>query len=121
MQLIIRALALFIVRGMQPLSLVEDEHFRDFIKAIDPGITLQCRSTLTKTILPAIYAETKAKLAAELSQAKYISLTADCWTSSTMASYLTVTAHYFLDNKVKLISRVLETKFLKISHTSENL
>ena len=121
MQLIIRALALFIVRGMQPLSLVEDEHFRDFIKAIDPRITLPCRSTLTKTILPAIYAETKGKLAVELSQAKYISLTADCWTSSTMASYLTVTAHYFLDNKVKLISRVLETKFLKISHTSENL
>ena len=37
-----------------------------------------------------------------------------------MASYLTVTAHYFLENKNKLITRVLETKFLEISHTSEN-
>ena len=81
MQVINRALALFIVRGMQPFSLIENGHFRDFFKAIDLGITLPCRSTLTKTILPEIYAETKAKLIAELSHAKHISLTADFWTS----------------------------------------
>lgn len=52
MQAIMLALTLFIVRSMQPLSLVEDELFRTFIKTIDPRITLPCRSTLTKTILP---------------------------------------------------------------------
>jgi len=74
-----------------------------------------------ENILPEIYAKTKAKLIAELSQAKHISLTVECWTSSTTVSILTVTAHYFLENKVKLISHVIETKFLEISHTSENL
>jgi len=120
MKAIIRALALFIVRSMQPLSLIEDENFRAFIKTIDPRITLPCRSTLTKTILPEIYAEAKARLIVELAQTSSVALTADCWTSSTMASYLTVTAH-FINSKVNMISRVLYTKHVEVSHTSENL
>jgi hypothetical protein len=36
MQAIIRGLALFIVRAMQALSLVDGEQFRAFAKAIDP-------------------------------------------------------------------------------------
>lgn len=121
MQAIMRAIALFIVRSMQPLSLVEDEHFRTFIKTIDPRITLPCRSTLTKTILPELYGEAKNKLLVELSQADGIALTTDCWTSSTMASYITVTAHYINDDKVKIISRVLATIMVEGSHTAENL
>jgi hypothetical protein len=121
MQSIIRALALFLVRSMQPLSLVEDEHFRTFIKVIDPRITLPCRSTLTKTILPELYGEAKNKLQVELSQTNYIALTADCWTSRTMASYITVTAHYIKDEKVKMTSRVLATNIVEVNHTSENL
>jgi hypothetical protein len=120
MQAIIRALALFIVRGMQPLSLVDDEHFRAFFKAIDPRITLPCRSTLTKTILPDLYAEAKAKMLVELSQTDNIALTTDCWTSLSMVGYITVTAH-FINDKVKMISRVLTTRIVEESHTSENL
>ena len=121
MQAIIRALALFLVRSMQPLSLVGDEHFRTFIKVIDPRITLPCRSTLTKTILTELYGEAKNKLLVELSQTNNIALTADCWTSRTMASYITVTAHYIKDEKVKMTSRVLATNIVEVNHTSENL
>jgi hypothetical protein len=121
MQSIIRALALFLVRSMQPLSLIEDEHFRTFIKVIDPRITLPCRSTLTKTILPELSGEAKNKLLVELSQTNNIALTADCWTSRTMASYITVTAHYIKDEKVKMTSRVLATNIVEVNHTSVNL
>ena len=121
MHSIIRALALFLVRSMQPLSLVEDEHFRTFIKVIDPRITLPCRSTLTKTILPELYGEAKNKLLLELSQTNNIALTADCLTSRTIASYITVTANYIKDQKVKLTSRVLATNIVEVTHTSENL
>jgi hypothetical protein len=106
---------------MQPLSLVEDEHFRTFIKVIDPRITLPCRSTLTKTILTELYGEAKNKLLVELSQTNNIALTADCWTSRTMAGYITVTAHYIKDEKVKMTSRVLATNIVEVNHTSENL
>ena len=55
MKAILRALVLFLVRGMHPLSMVEDEHFRAFVKAIDPRIALPCRKTLTHSLLPEMY------------------------------------------------------------------
>ena len=123
MQSIIRALALFLVRSMQPLSLVEDEHFRTFIKVIDPRITLPCRSTISKTILPELYVKSKTNFSWNYLRAhtNNIALTADCWTSRTMASYITVTAHYIKDEKVKMTSRVLATNIVEVNHTSENL
>lgn len=120
MKAIIHVLALFIVRGMQPLSIVDDEHFRAFVKAIDPRITLPCRSILTKRILPELYAEAKAKMSVKLSQMNSVALTTDCWTSLSMVSYITVTAHFINDN-VKMISRVFATRIVETSHTSENL
>ncbi|KZS13406.1 Uncharacterized protein APZ42_021473 [Daphnia magna] len=120
MKAILRALVLFLVRGMHPLSMVEDEHFRAFVKAIDPRITLPCRKTLTHSLLPEMYAEAKAKLVTELSLANHIALTADCWTSLTNASYMTVTAH-FINDQLKMVSRVLSTLVLEVSHTSENI
>ena len=120
MKFILRALAIFLVRGMHPLSMVEDEHFREFIKAIDPRIELPSRKTLSHTILPELSAEAKARLFTELSQAEYIALTTDCWTSLTNASYMTVTAH-FLTDKIKMVSRVLCTLAVEVRHTAENL
>ena len=81
---------------MHPLSMVEDEHFRAFVKAIDPRIALPCRKTLTHSLKTrnVLCAEAKAKLETELSLASFIALTADCWTPLTNASYKTVTAHY---------------------------
>jgi hypothetical protein len=123
MKAILRALVLFLVRGMHPLSMVEDEHFRAFVKAIDPRIALlPCRKTLTHSLKTrnVLCAEAKAKLETELSLASFIALTADCWTSLTNASYMTVTAHY-INEKLKIVSRVLSTMVLEVSHTSENI
>jgi hypothetical protein len=49
------ALALYIARNMQPLSLVENQHFSDLIRHNDPRLTLPCRGTITHTILPQLY------------------------------------------------------------------
>ena len=51
----IRALALYIVRTMQPLSLVDFPHFNAFIRFIDPRFTLPCRNTVTHSVLHEIY------------------------------------------------------------------
>lgn len=58
----IRALALYIVRAMQPLSLVDCPHFNAFVRFIDPRFSLPCRNTITHTVLPDIYQEAKEKL-----------------------------------------------------------
>ncbi|XP_032785668.1 uncharacterized protein LOC116923317 [Daphnia magna] len=107
-------------RGMHPLSMVEDEHFHAFVKAVDPRIALPCRKTLTRSLLPEMYAEAKAKLVTELSLANHISFIADCWTWLTNASYMTVTEH-FINDQLKMVSRVLSTLVLEVSNTSENI
>jgi hypothetical protein len=71
-------------------------------------------------ILPELYAEAKAMMLVELSQMNSVALTADCWTTLSMVSYITVTAHFINDN-VKMISCVLNTRIVETSHTSENL
>ncbi|KZS04907.1 Uncharacterized protein APZ42_032035 [Daphnia magna] len=105
---------------MHPLSMVEDEHFHAFVKAVDPRIALPCRKTLTRSLLPEMYAEAKAKLVTELSLANHISFIADCWTWLTNASYMTVTEH-FINDQLKMVSRVLSTLVLEVSNTSENI
>jgi hypothetical protein len=49
------ALALYIARNMQPLSLTENPHFADLIRHIDPRLTLPSRGTMTHSILPQLY------------------------------------------------------------------
>jgi hypothetical protein len=50
------ALALYIARNMQPFSLVENQHFSDLIRHIDPRLTLPCRGTMKHSIMPQLSA-----------------------------------------------------------------
>jgi hypothetical protein len=119
MKAFLRVLTLYIVRSMQPLSIVDDVHFRELIHHIDPRLSLPC-STLTHSLLPELYREAKAKLKIKLSAVKWVALTADGWTSITNEGYLTVTVHY-ISEKMKMVSRVLSTWCVEVSHTAENL
>ena len=120
MKAILRVLTLYIVRSMQPLSIFDDVHFRDLIQHIDPRLSLPSRSTLTHSHLPELYREAKAKLKQKLAAVKWVALTADGWTSNSNDGYLTGTVHYVSD-KMKMVSRVLSTWCVEVSHTSENL
>ncbi len=68
---IMRAILLFIVRGMFPLSLIDNVHFRKLVLVLDPRIVLPSRSTLTSTLLPELYEAAKSKLHEELDSCKY--------------------------------------------------
>jgi hypothetical protein len=115
-----RAVLLFIVRGMHPLSLVDNEHFITLVKELDPRINLSCRTTLTNVLLPKLYEEAKTKLREELASVNHVALTTDGWTSNTGDSYITVTVHY-INSHLKMITRVLNTSFVPQAHTSENV
>jgi hypothetical protein len=113
-------LILYIVRSIQPLSIVEDVHFRALIHQNDLRLSLPSRSTLTNSLLPELYIEAKLKLKQNLSAGKWVALTADGWTSITNEGYPTVNLHYISD-KMKTVSRVLSTWCIEVSHTAENL
>jgi hypothetical protein len=111
-----RAVLLFIVRGMHPLSLVDSCHFTTLVKALDPRIELPCRSTLTTVLLPNLYEEAKRKLQSEIDSVDHVALTADGWTSITGDSYVTVI--HFISNQLKMLTRALTTSVMLESHTS---
>ena len=119
MESVNRAVLLFIVRGMHPLSLVDSCHFTTLVKALDPRIELPCRSTLTTVLLPNLYEEAKRKLQSEIDSVDHVALTADGWTSITGDSYVTVI--HFISNQLKMLTRALTTSVMPESHTSENL
>ncbi len=90
----IRALMLFIVKSMMPLSLVDEEAFIQFIQFFDPRVRVPCKATITNSNLPDLYNEARSKLLVELQLVKHVALTTDCWTSRTHDSFMTVTIHY---------------------------
>lgn len=116
MESVNRAVLLFIVRGMHPLSLVDSCHFTTLVKALDPRIELPCRSTLTTVLLPNLYEEAKRKLQSEIDSVDHVALTADGWTSITGDSYVTVI--HFISNQLKMLTRALTTSVMPESHTS---
>lgn len=98
-----RAVLLFIVRGMHPLSMVDNSHFINLVKVLDPRIELPCRSTLTKVLLTDMYEEAKRNLQSEIDSVHHVALTTDGWTSITGDSYVIVTIH-FINNHLKMLS-----------------
>ena len=117
---VLRAIMLFIVRGLYPLSIIENIHFKTLVKCLDPRIVLPCRATLTRSLLPQLYEEAKGKLLEELAQCNHVALTSDGWTSAVNDPYITVTVHY-VNQKMKMISRVLNTTYMPQSHTAVNI
>lgn len=105
---------------MHPLSMVDNSHFINLVKVLDPRIELPCRSTLTKVLLTDMYEEAKRNLQSEIDSVHHVALTTDGWTSITGDSYVTVTIH-FINNHLKMLTPVLTTSFMPQSHTSENL
>lgn len=108
-----------IVKGQRPLSLVEDDSFKELLAYLEPGYTLPGRKHFT-TALCVRYAEVQQKLVSMLSNVEFVSITADTWTSVATESYLTVTVHYISEDWL-LMSHVLGTLPLEERHTGENL
>ncbi|XP_046335904.1 E3 SUMO-protein ligase ZBED1-like [Haliotis rufescens] len=77
---ITKALAQFIVKDLQPFSIVESEGFVNLVKTLEPRYKLPNRKTLSKKIIPEMYEETKQEVIDKLSQAEAVSLTTDGWT-----------------------------------------
>ncbi|XP_071105261.1 E3 SUMO-protein ligase ZBED1-like [Haliotis cracherodii] len=69
---ITKALAQFIVKDLQPFSIVESEGFVNLIKTLEPRYKLPNRKTLSKKIIPEMYEETKQEVIDKLSQTRII-------------------------------------------------
>ncbi|KAL2079757.1 hypothetical protein ACEWY4_011180 [Coilia grayii] len=117
---ITEAVGIFISKDIRPYSVVENAGFRLLMKRLEPRYVLPTRKHLSETVIPKMYAETKGNLANSLKSAVRVALTCDCWTSRNTVSYLTITSHH-IDDEWKLVSNVLQTRAVEMSHTASNL
>ena len=109
-----------IVTDLQPVCIVEDRGFLQFLHVIDPKYVPPSRRSIMRDHLPQLYASKCAELKKELEGITHCSITTDCWTSRATEGYITVACHYVSDDW-ELKSVVLNTTRLTDSHTSENL
>lgn len=109
-----------IVNDMRPLSMVEDEGFKQMIKTFHPGYTLPSRTHFTK-LMEGKYENTVAKIidALKLIKSK-IALTTDAWTSVATKAYLGITCH-FINDDWELTNFCLTTMPLEERHTGLNI
>lgn len=117
------SVALFVVWDFQPLSMVENEGFRQLVHDLNPRYSIISRKRLTKDLLPQLFETSMNKLMLLLEKAVSISVTTDSWTSTANQSYLGITCHFFLvDNKdVTLHSAALDLLLIENDETAETL
>ena len=120
------ALVKMIATDLQPISIVNDQGFQDFLKVIDFKYVPPSRRTITRDLIPKLHSTCKSQLAKSLSKAAFCAFTTDLWTSRATQGFLTVTIHYIeIEGEVEGIccskSSVLETVCLRTDHTGENI
>lgn len=108
-----------IALDFQPISIVEDEGFRQYSHSLNPNYTLPSRKNLSDVLIPEKFTFVQSKLTDMLNATDYVSATTDLWTSSSNKSYITVTGHFIFD--FKQYSVVLGTNELTTAHTGENI
>jgi len=111
-----------LVTDMRPLSMVDDEGFKEMIKQFNPDYHdnyLPGRSHFT-TLMEKKYRATFEKVKGPSGVSRVLTLTADVWTSRATKAYLGVSCHFLSDDwKMKTLN--LSTMPLEERHTGANI
>ncbi len=113
----------FICRSMQPISLVEEEAWLDFMQFAFPGYKVPVRSTMTLE-LEKLYKVKRTEYANELKKIEHIAMTTDGWTCKyTQDYFVSVTLQYVEPANGRPKSRMVELIRLdqKTEHKSQNI
>ncbi|CAL4066508.1 unnamed protein product, partial [Meganyctiphanes norvegica] len=106
------AIAEYIIKDMEPLSVVENKGFCNLIKILEPRYEVPNIIKLKDKYIVPMYHLTKIDVKSKLSNAIRHTLTADTWKSLADEKYITFTCHYIENNTFQLQSIVLQTKHI---------
>lgn len=109
------ALIKMIVWDYQPLRIVEDKGFRNFVKLLNPLYSVPSRKMICSRLIPDLYTSEINKLQQKLLSVNHIGVTTDLWTSDSTNHYITVTIH-FIQN-AELHTSAIQTSEVKGSQT----
>ena len=87
-----------IARDFQPLSIVENGGFLDFVKELNPRYKMITRRGLTSDLIPEIFGLAVNTLKNLMDKSEFIAVTTDAWTSScNNRSFLGITCHFIIE------------------------
>lgn len=112
-----RAITRFVVKEMQPFSIISSSSFREILRELNPEFIPPNKETISSIYVPSWYNVEMQKLQTELASTEAVAITADHWTSLGGDHYLTVTAHFIKDWTLQ--NKVLQTKAVYESQTGE--
>lgn len=109
-----------IAKDLQPVSIVEDEGFRNLVKILDPRYRIPSRKQLMKEKIPKLYEECHSRVKKAVDGANSVVLTTDIWTSRATEAYLTVSCH-IIDENWQMQAYVLQTCSFQGQHSADNI
>lgn len=105
----------FVIQGLQPLSVVEQQGFKTLVHHLQPQVSVMSRGTAKNKVEKATQ-EMKNNLKAAMSEVEFIATTTDCWTAH-RRGFIGVTAHWIQPETLERCSAALACKQLTGSHT----
>lgn len=109
-----------IVKDLQPLSMVENDGFRNFVRTLDPRYQIPSRKYLMERNLPALYEDCSSRVRKAMSSVDNVVLKTDMWTPRATEAYLAVSCH-IRDENWQMLAYVLETCSLPGKHSADNI
>ncbi|XP_047677384.1 uncharacterized protein LOC125146007 [Tachysurus fulvidraco] len=106
-----KAIVTYVVQGLQPFHVVEEQAFQDFVKELQPNAKIMSRLTLRSMIDDASRGMKRAVTEA-MRGVDHIATTTDCW-SVRRRSFIGVTAHWIDPDSLKRCSAALACKQLR--------
>ena len=113
-------LARMICLDLQPVSIVEDKGFKDFVSCLQPSYNIPDRRVLRNSIIPDLYMSQKSDLQRRLNEIDSFAITLDHWTSTAQDAYMAVTAH-FLSEDFTINDYCLNVRHMPQSHDAKNI
>lgn len=109
-----------LAKDMMPIYSVEKPGFKKMLETFDSRYEIPSRKYFTNTAIPSLYSKVHDTVANEVKLAEFYSSTTDMWSSQGLLPYISYTVH-FINSSWEYTSRNLETCFLPVDHTGENI
>ncbi|KAI5609631.1 hypothetical protein C0J50_9371 [Silurus asotus] len=108
------AIVNFVIQGLHPLSVVEQEGFKSLVHLLQPSVAVMSRGTVKNKVQKATH-EIKNNLKAAMSETEFIATTTDCWAAHRQ-SFIGVTAHWIDPETLQRCYAALASQQLKGTH-----
>ena len=119
-QKITEALFCFICKDLRPYSVVNNKGFRQLLNECEQRYIIPTCWFITEKAVPKLYKDMKEKVKETISSAERVAITCDAWTSRATQSYVTFTCNH-ISPQWEIVSNVLQTRPMFVSHTGSNI